>query len=215
MGLLAGGGKTGVTGGAVQMDLPDASPDRTQRTRQLSDLRHGARADDARRGEAANPELVDMTRRFWVGVALSLPLVALAMTQHFWMLLPGPAAVWLQLVLATPVVLWCGSPFFQRGWASVINRRLNMFTLIALGTGVAYTYSVVAALLPRLFPAAFRMPDGDSAGLFRGGGGHRRRWCCSAKCSNCVRARRPAARSARCWTSRPRPRVSSAPTERR
>jgi len=111
-------------------------------------------------GEAVNPELVEMSRRFWVGVALSLPLVVLAMTQHFRMLLPGPAAVWLQLVLATPVVLWCGSPFFQRGWASVINRRLNMFTLIALGTGVSYTYSVVAALLPGLFPAGFRVPDG-------------------------------------------------------
>ena len=72
---------------------------------------------------------------------------------------PG-AAVWVQLVLATPAVLWCGGPFFRRGWASVVNRRLNMFSLIALGTGIAYGYSLVAALLPGIFPASFRMPDG-------------------------------------------------------
>jgi Cu+-exporting ATPase len=101
-----------------------------------------------------------MTRRFWVGVALSLPLVAVAMTEHFRALLPGGAAVWLQLVLATPVVLWCGLPFFERGWASLVQRHLNMFTLIMLGTGIAYGYSLIAALLPRLFPASFRMPDG-------------------------------------------------------
>ncbi len=111
-------------------------------------------------GEAVNPELVDMTRRFWVGVVLSLPLVALTMTEHFRMLLPERATVWLQLILASPAVLWCGWPFFQRGWASVVHRRLNMFSLIALGTGVAYGYSVIAALLPGLFPAGFRLPDG-------------------------------------------------------
>jgi P-type Cu+ transporter len=116
-------------------------------------------------GERANPELRDMTRRCWVGVALAVPLVAIAMGEYVVkpaldsLIGPG-AAVWLQLALATPVVLWCGWPFFRRGWASVLNRRLNMFTLIALGTGIAYGYSLVAALLPGMFPASFRMPDG-------------------------------------------------------
>src|SRR5579863_7235042 len=103
-----------------------------------------------------NPELADMTRRFWVGLALSAPLLAVAMLWHS----ASPAAVWLQLLLATPVVVWAGAPFFRRGWESVINRHLNMFTLIALGTGVAYLYSLVAALLPGVFPASFRAPDG-------------------------------------------------------
>jgi Cu+-exporting ATPase len=113
-------------------------------------------------GEEANPELADMTRRLWVGAALSAPLVALVMGEHAVAhLLPAPGAtVLLQLVLATPVVLWGGWPFFARGWASLVNRRLNMFSLIALGTGVAYGYSLVAALLPRIFPASFRTPDG-------------------------------------------------------
>jgi len=110
--------------------------------------------------DAANPELRDMTRRFWVGVALSLPLVAIAMTADAGIALPGRLAVWLQLLLATPAVLWCGRPFFERGWASLAHRRLNMFTLIALGTGVAYTYSLVAALLPGIFPASFRPAGG-------------------------------------------------------
>ena len=117
-------------------------------------------------GDTANRELRDMTRRFWVGVALSLPLLAIVMAEHF----DKPAldavisprlAVWAQLILATPAVLWGGWPFFERGWASVVNRRLNMFTLIALGTGVAYVYSLVAALMPGIFPASFRDPDGE------------------------------------------------------
>ncbi|HEY3908634.1 MAG TPA: heavy metal translocating P-type ATPase [Stellaceae bacterium] len=117
-------------------------------------------------GEAPNPELRDMTRRFWVGVALSLPLVALAMAADFAapalgaLISPG-AAIWVELALATPAVLWCGGPFFARGWASLVNRRLNMFTLIALGTGVAYGYSLVAALLPAIFPPSFRTPEGQ------------------------------------------------------
>ena len=129
-------------------------------------------------GEAENPELADMTRRFWIGAALSAPLLGMAMAEHFGphslhAALTSPLAVWVQLILATPVVLWGGAPFFRRGWESIANRHLNMFTLIALGTGVAYLYSLVAALAPGIFPASFRTPEGDRAGLFRGGGGHR------------------------------------------
>jgi len=117
-------------------------------------------------GEAANPELRDMRRRFWVGVALSVPLLAIAMAEHFDQaaldaLVSPHLLVWAQLILGTPAVLWGGWPFFQRGWASLVIRRLNMFTLIALGTGVAYVYSLVAALAPGIFPASFRDSDGQ------------------------------------------------------
>ncbi len=116
-------------------------------------------------GAESNPELADMTRRFWVGVVLSAPLLAMAMADHFAKpaldaLIAPRLAAWVQLVLGTPAVLWCGWPFFQRGWVSVISRQLNMFTLIALGTGVAYLYSLVAALAPGIFPASFRTPEG-------------------------------------------------------
>src|SRR5438270_5922178 len=111
----------------------------------------------------ANPELGDMTRRFWVCAGLSVPLVALAMAGDFGnpALIVPRAAIWVQLVLATPTVLWGGWPFFERGWRSVVSRRLNMFTLIALGTGVAYAYSLVAALMPGIFPPSFRTPEGE------------------------------------------------------
>jgi len=113
-------------------------------------------------GDTANPELRDMIRRFWVCVGLSVPLVILAMAGD--MLNPGlispRTATWLQLVLATPAVLWGGWPFFARGWRSIVSGRLNMFTLIALGTGVAYVYSVIAALAPGIFPSSFRTPEG-------------------------------------------------------
>jgi P-type Cu+ transporter len=116
-------------------------------------------------GEEANPELRDMTRRFWVGVALSVPLVAIGVAEDFAKpaldaLLAPRVAVWIQLLLATPAVLWGGWPFFERGGKSIISRRLNMFTLIALGTGVAYAYSLVAALMPGIFPPTFRTADG-------------------------------------------------------
>jgi len=117
-------------------------------------------------GEAVSPELRDMTRRFWVGVALSVPLLAIAMAEHFnkaaldALIAPRPL-VWVQLILGTPAVLWGGWPFFTRGWASIVSLRLNMFTLIALGTGVAYLYSLVAALVPGIFPASFRDVDGQ------------------------------------------------------
>ncbi len=122
--------------------------------------------DAAALAETSNPELDNMSRRFRGGLVLTLPLLALAMGH----MIPGsPIATalsmgglnWIQLALASPVVLWCGWPFFERGWASVVNRSLNMFTLIALGTGVAYGYSVVATLVPGVFPRAFRNVEGE------------------------------------------------------
>jgi Cu+-exporting ATPase len=113
-------------------------------------------------------ERIDMTRRFWIGLALTVPVVVLEMGGH---LLPldriiAPAVSnWVQLVLATPVVLWAGAPFFARGWRSLVTRNLNMFTLIAMGTGVAWVYSVVATLAPQLFPPAFRGMHG-SVGVY-------------------------------------------------
>lgn len=105
-------------------------------------------------------ELADMTRRFWVGLALALPVFVLSMGGHLIGLVPGvisaPVSAWIQLVLATPVVLWAGWPFFVRGWDSVRTGNLNMFTLIAMGTGVAWGYSVVATVAPDVFPDSFR-----------------------------------------------------------
>ncbi len=121
--------------------------------------------------EAAGPnaELVDMTRRFWVALALSIPVFVLAMGAHLTNLhafLPEAVSNWIQLVLATPVVLWAGWPFFERGWTSLRNRNLNMFTLIAMGVGVAWAYSVVATVAPGLFPPDFRGMGGAVAVYF-------------------------------------------------
>jgi len=117
-----------------------------------------------------NPELVDFTRRFWIGLALTVPVFLLEMGGHLtgmMHLVGGPrVGNWLQFLLATPVVLWAGWPFFERGWRSLVTRSLNMFTLIALGTGVAWLFSVVATLAPGIFPAAFRAPDGSVAVYF-------------------------------------------------
>ena len=112
--------------------------------------------------EGPNPELIDMTRRFWVSAVLSLPLLALAMGGELfgWYPLPMRTSMLVQLALATPVVLWGAWPFFERGWASLKSRNLNMFTLISLGVGVAYLFSVVATLLPDLFPPSFRTMGG-------------------------------------------------------
>ncbi len=110
-------------------------------------------------GEEDTSELDGMVRRLWISVALAVPLLAL-MFLPLTRLRSGPVLPWIEFALATPVVLWCGWPFFVRGWQSIINRSLNMFTLIALGTGAAYGYSVVATVAPQLFPASFR----DSAG---------------------------------------------------
>ena len=118
---------------------------------------------------APNAELADMTRRFWIGLALAIPLVILEMVPH----LTGRHGLigmgidnYAQMVLATPVVLWAGWPFFVRGWQSLVTRNLNMFTLIAMGTGVAWAYSMVATLAPGLFPPAFRAEDGTVAVYF-------------------------------------------------
>lgn len=119
--------------------------------------------------EEVSPELVDMSRRFWWSLALTVPLFLAAMSD----LIPGhPLAhllgawlPWLQLILATPVVLWGGWPFFVRGWLSIVRRQLNMFTLIAIGTATAYVYSVIATVFPGLFPASFRM-EGGAVGVY-------------------------------------------------
>ena len=112
---------------------------------------------------APNAELADMTRRFWIGLAFTVPVFLLEMGGHVTGLhqwLGQQNGNWLQLVLATPVVLWAGWPFFERGWASVVSRNLNMFTLIAMGTGVAWIYSIVGTVAPGLFPATMRASDG-------------------------------------------------------
>jgi P-type Cu+ transporter len=116
-----------------------------------------------------NPELIDMTRRFRIGLALAIPVMALEMGGHLTnlhMVLGQNLSNWIQLVLATPVVLWAGWPFFVRGWQSLVTRNLNMFTLIAMGTGVAWLYSIVATVAPGAFPTAFRSPEGAVAIYF-------------------------------------------------
>jgi P-type Cu+ transporter len=121
--------------------------------------------------DEVNPELVDMTRRFWVSLGLTLPLLVMAMADMLlgeWVprgIASTRRLIWVQLALATPVVLWGGWPFFKRGWASLVNRSLNMFTLIAIGVGTAYGYSVVATLFPDIFPHAFR-GHGDEAAVY-------------------------------------------------
>ena len=116
-----------------------------------------------------NPELADFTRRFWIGLALTIPVFALEMGGHLFSidhLIAPQVSNWVQLLLATPVVLWAGWPFFHRGWLSLVNRSLNMFTLIAMGTGVSWIYSVIATVVPHLFPPAFRRMDGAVAVYF-------------------------------------------------
>ena len=127
-----------------------------------------------------NPELRDMTRRFWVSLILTIPLLAIAMSTMFWpqtltggfiilgsrFILWSSILPWLEFILATPVVVWAGLPFFQRFWTSLVNRSPNMFTLIGLGTGVAYIYSVVATIAPQIFPASLRGMDGYPAVYF-------------------------------------------------
>jgi Cu+-exporting ATPase len=121
--------------------------------------------------EEENAELVDMTRRFWVSTALAAPVFVMAMGSEFApdfaaRFVSGRALQWIELLLATPVVLWCGWPFFVRGWKSLVSRNFNMFTLIALGVGIAWVYSMVATLIPALFPPTVRMADGTVAVYF-------------------------------------------------
>jgi Cu+-exporting ATPase len=118
--------------------------------------------------QARDPELIDMTRRFWIALVLTLPVFVLEMGSHLG-LMPVMASPWsngISLVLATPVVLWAGAPFFVRGWRSLVTRNLNMFTLIAIGTGMAFLYSVVGTLLPQWFPPALRGMHGAVAVYF-------------------------------------------------
>lgn len=121
--------------------------------------------------EGENPELIEMRRRFWTSAVLTAPILLMTMGEmisggaaaHF---LPGPFAVWIQLALSTPVVVWGGWPFFERAWASVVHRSPNMFTLIAMGTGTAYLYSLIATLAPSVFPDSFRGHGGVVAVYF-------------------------------------------------
>jgi Cu+-exporting ATPase len=119
--------------------------------------------------EGPSAELLDMTRRFWIGLALTVPVFALEMAGHLTNLhgfISQQTSNWIQLALATPVVLWAGWPFFVRAWASLKTRNLNMFTLIAMGTGVAWVYSIISTVLPRVFPPAMRTMDGAVAVYF-------------------------------------------------
>src|SRR5215216_2101101 len=116
--------------------------------------------------EEENHELKDMTRRFWIAVVLTIPVFALGMSdlipgQPLQQLVPMSMLQWVQLILATPVVLWAGWPFFVRAWQSIVNRSLNMFTLIGLGVGVGYLFSLIAVVVPTIFPASFRDGEGN------------------------------------------------------
>ena len=125
--------------------------------------------EQASLAEGPSQELIDMRRRFWIGTALSVPVAALEMGGHVLgldHLIDQQTSNWVQFVLATPVVLWGGWPFFVRGWKSLVTRSLNMFTLIAMGIGVAWIYSAVATVAPHIFPPAFRSPAGSVAVYF-------------------------------------------------
>ena len=164
-------------------------------------------------GDAPNPELADMTRRLWIALALTIPVFVLEMGSHLWghHMLDRQTSNFVQLALATPVVLWAGWPFFERGWASLKTRNLNMFTLIAIGTGVAWIYSIVGTLAPSLFPAAMRDENGSVAVYFEPRPSSLR-WSSSAKCWSYAPASAPAALSAHSSISPPKPRGASEPT---
>src|SRR5258708_21586529 len=116
--------------------------------------------------DATDPELIDMTRRFWIALALTLPVFAIEMGGHLGLMQLPMWSNWISFALATPVVLWAGAPFFVRGGRSLVTRNLNMFTLIAMGIGVAWLYSMVATFVPQAFPPAFRDMHGAVAVYF-------------------------------------------------
>src|SRR5262249_11372840 len=125
--------------------------------------------ENASQATGPNPELADMTHRCRLSVVLAAPVVLLDMGGHILglrMLLGGQLDNWLQLVFATPVVLWGGAPFFARAWTSIVNRSPNISTLIAMGTAIAWIYSIVATVAPQLFPAVFRDADGAVAAVY-------------------------------------------------
>ncbi len=129
----------------------------------------GLEPEEVSLNDGPSAELTDMTHRFWIGLVLTLPVFLLEMGGHLTGLdhiVSPQISNWIQLLLATPVVVYCGWPFFVRGWKSVITRNLNMFTLISIGTGVALLYSLVATLMPQIFPGAFRQDDGSVAVYF-------------------------------------------------
>jgi Cu+-exporting ATPase len=124
-----------------------------------------------RTDDSETAELIDMRRRFWISAAFSIPLVVITMAGMFSGRPQGsgvflPAMGWIELLLATPVVLWAGRPFFVRGWQSVVNKSPNMFTLIGLGVAAAYLYSIVAQVFPQIFPQSFRSQSGEVAVYF-------------------------------------------------
>ena len=179
------------------MDLSDASANRPRSPGLVSDLRHGARTADADADRRAEPRtrrhdaaVLDRARARCAGVRARNGRPPARRCIEW---LAQQTSNWVQFALATPVVLWAGWPFFERGWASLVSRNLNMFTLIAMGTGVAWIYSVVATLAPGAFPAAFRGQRRRGRGLFRSGGGHHR-----------AGAARPGARTARARNDRRR-----------
>jgi Cu+-exporting ATPase len=129
----------------------------------------GLEPEEVSLDDGPSAELTDMTRRFWIGLVLTLPVFILEMGGHLFSIdhiVSPQISNWIQLLLATPVVVYCGWPFFVRGWKSVLSRNLNMFTLISIGTGVALFYSLVATLVPQVFPGAFRQADGSVAVYF-------------------------------------------------
>ena len=198
------------------LHLPDASANPAGRSGQLPDLRHGSRAGNGH-GRATGPsaELVDMTRRFWIGLALAVPVFALEMGGHLAICICGfrpKLSNWIQLVLATPVVLWAGWPFFERAWALARQPQSQHVHADRHGHRRRLGLQRRRDRRARPLPAGVPRHGRRGRGLFRGGGGRSPSSCCSARCSSCARANRPAARSGRCSTLRQRPRGASAPT---